>query len=297
MLSWNWRLPDDTPGERRLQLVREARADVLVNRWPELPQKVFGGKTARQAAAEATLRNRVLAAILILELATDQAADDFDFNQLRTALGLPTLGLIEGSQVSPLELPLVRLGRVAVKTLSDDALLDLYHRAQHYRYISALRKLGQEVLARPSLEKEVNRAEVYGTLAQTEAEPAKAIEYLNEARKAAEAAKSSTAPWDLAELAMRIATGEVAEADRLLTHIRNDHIREPGVAQALFQILADAGIIGPDGKPPAAARGPAAASIVVPQAAGAEAGKIWTPGGDEPVASGKKSALWTPGME
>jgi hypothetical protein len=278
-------------------LVREARTDVLLNRWPELPQKIFNGKTARQAATDVTLRNRVLAAILILELATDQVADDFDFNALRSALGLSTLGSIDGSHVSPLELPLVRLGRVDVKTLPDDALIDLYHRAQHYRFISALRRLAQEVLARPSLEKELNRAEVYGTLAQTEPDPVKAIDCLHEARKAAEVAKTSTAPWDLAELAMRIATGDVAEADRLLSHIRSDHVREPGVAQALFQILADAGIIGPDGKPPAAARDRAAASIVVPQAAGAEPGKIWTPGGDEPAASGKKSALWTPGME
>ena len=64
------------------------------------------------------------------------------------------------------------------------------------------------------------------------------------------------------------------------------------MAQALFQLLAEAGIIGPDGKPTAP---PAreAAGIVVPGAAAAEPGKIWTPGSEEP--GGKKSALWTPG--
>ena len=46
----------------------------------------------------------------------------------------------------------------------------------------------------------------------------------------------------------------MAEADRLLQHVRDQHIREPGVAQALFQILSEAGIIGPDGRPTAAAQ-------------------------------------------
>jgi hypothetical protein len=64
------------------------------------------------------------------------------------------------------------------------------------------------------------------------------------------------------------------------------------VAQAMFQILSEAGIIGPDGKPTAAPASEAP-GIVVPGAGGAEPGKIWTPGSDQP--SGKKSALWTPG--
>ncbi len=135
---------------------------------------------------------------------------------------------------------------------------------------------------------------MYGILAQVEPDTQRAIGYLNQARDAAEAAKSSTAPWDLAELALRIARGDVAEADSLLHHVRDQHIREPGVAQALFQILTEAGIIGPDGRPTAAAQAEAP-GIVVPGSTAAEPGKIWTPGGDQP--SGKKSALWTPGMD
>ncbi len=86
--------------------------------------------------------------------------------------------------------------------------------------------------------------------------------------------------------------GEVAEADRLLNHLRAEHMREPGVAQALFQILADAGIIGPDGRPVGTPGGAGeAAEMIAPGAA--EPGKIWTPGSDQPT-GGKKSAIWTP---
>jgi hypothetical protein len=243
----------------------------------------------------------LLAALLLLELATQQSGSQFDFNQLRSQLGLPTLGPLDAKTTPIGELSLARLARLDVQSLSDEQLVSLFQAADHFRHIAAIKKLAHEVLARASLAGKLDRAEVYGTLAQIEPDAEQALRYLDEARREAEAAKKSTAPWDLTELAMRIARGEVTEADRLLSHIRSQHIREPGVAQALFQILAEAGIIGPDGRPTAAAAaaaaaGPEAAGIVVPGAAAAEAGKIWTPGSEQPAA-GKKSALWTPDMD
>jgi hypothetical protein len=291
-LTLSWKFPEHTPAETRLALVNDQRRDLLLNRWPQMPQKVFGGNSASQVAGKPEFRSKLLAAILLLEMATDRVAPDVDFNELRRKLRVDELEPIDPNTVSLVDLPLVRLSRVDVKNLSDEELVDLYRRADHYRHISALRKLAQEVIGRPGLDKLVDKAEVYGLLAQIEADPQQAIGYLDRAREAAEAAKKSTAPWDLAELAMRIARGDVAEADRLLYHIREQHIREPGVAQALFEILAEAGIIGPDGKPTAQAAAPPEPGIVVPGAA-AESGKIWTPGSDQPT-GGKKSALWTP---
>jgi hypothetical protein len=297
LLSWNWRLPPDTPETRRAELMSEKRAAVLGELWPQMPQRAFNGKTAREAAAAPALRNRVLAAILIMELAIDHGVSDFDFNALRSKLGLPTCDPIDPRQTPPPKLSLARLSRVDVKALPDEALLELFRQAEHYRHIAALRRLATEALARPGLESQLDKAEVYGVLAQTEPDTGKAIEYLDQARSAAEATKSSTAPWDLAELAMRIARGDVVEADRLMQHIRGEHMREPGVAQALYQILTEAGIIGPDGRPNLPTERGAASPLVVPGAAAeSESGKIWTPGSDQP-SSGKKSALWTPGME
>lgn len=294
LLASNWQLPPDTPLEKRLALVEQRRRAAILERWPETKQALFGNRSPREVAGDGQERIKLLAAILLVELAASPAMPTFDFNELRTRLGLPGQQPIDPSTVALQELSLLRLGRVEVKKLTDEQLVDLYKRADHYRHIVALRKLAEEVIARPSLDKLLNKAEVYGLLAQLEPDSHKAIALLDEARKAAEASKASTAPWDLAELAMRIAAGEVAEADRLLNHIRQEHIREQGVAQALFQILSDAGIIGPDGRPTAAAAAAAGESpgIVVPGAA-AEPGKIWTPGSDQP--SGKKSALWTPG--
>ena len=210
---------------------------------------------ATKVAGDESQRVKLLAAILLLQVATDQVTSDFDFNELRRKLGLPTQEPIDPAQVALAELPLPRLSRVDVKKLSDEDLADLYRRADHYRHVAAIRTLAHEIVERPGLDSLIEKSEVYGILAQIEPDTQKAIAYLEQARKAAEASKASTAPWDLAELALRIARGDVAEADRLLHHIRDEHIREPGVAQAMFQILSEAGIIGPDGKPTAAAAG------------------------------------------
>jgi hypothetical protein len=190
------------------------------------------------------------------------------------------------------------LARLDVKGLADDQLVQFYQAADHFRHIAAIKSLAHEVIARESLDTKLDKSEVYGILAQVEADTDRALEYLELARKVAEKNKKSTAPWDLAELALRITRGDVADADRVLTHIRNEHLREPGVAQALFQILADAGIIGPDGRPTAAAAaGAEAPGIVVPGGAAAEQpGKIWTPGGEQ-TGGAKKSGLWTPDMD
>jgi hypothetical protein len=292
-LTTNWRLPEDTSPEKRLELIKQQRRDILLNHWPNMPRKIFGGKSAKEVAGDPAQKIKLLAAILLLELATDQVASDFDFNELRRQLGVDEAPAIDPATTSLAELPLARMGRVDLKKLSDDQLVDLYQRADHYRHIAALRHLAHEVIARPGLDGKLEKAEVYGLLAQIEPDSGQAVAYLDKARAAADAAKKSTAPWDLAELALRISRGEVADADRLLHHIRDQHMREPGVAQALYQILTEAGIIGPDGRPtmPPGA-GPQGGDIGV-AGGGAEPGKLWTPGSDEPT-GGKKSAIWTP---
>ena len=92
-----------------------------------MPRKFWrqvGGRVAGDQAREIKL----LAAILLLELATDQVASDFDFNELRPSWGADS-GPIDPSQAALAELPLPRMGRIDVKKLSDDQLVDLYRRA------------------------------------------------------------------------------------------------------------------------------------------------------------------------
>jgi tetratricopeptide (TPR) repeat protein len=299
-LSWNWRLPEDTPAEQRLALMAAERAGVLSNRWTGLPQKLFGGKAPAEVAPDPQYRVPLLAAILLLELSSDSALSELDYNALRIKLGLPTPEPVDPNEFPSAEVPLARLTRVDVSRFSDEALLTNFERAQHFRHVRALRRLAEELVRRPEFKQPDAKAAAYGVLAHTETDLQRAAGYLDAARKAAEAAGRSTAPWDLTELSLRIAHGDLTAADRVLHHIRTEHIREPGVAQALYQALLDAGVINPDGSPAMGAAAPAAApGLVMPgdaaAAPAAQGSKIWTPG-SEPAAGGggKKSAIWTP---
>ena len=294
LLSWNWRLPEDTTPDRRLQLMATERRRVLLDRWTELPLKLLDGKSPAAVASDAKYRIPLLAAILGLELLRDSAVGDFDFNELRAKLGLPIAELIDPTPLPENEIPLGRFARIDLKKLDDAKLLKEFDQAAHFGHYLAARRFAKEITQRPSVKGD-QKAAANGLLAQTEPDSARALGYIQEARKQAEAAGQSSAVWDLSELNLLLGQGRVADAERVLNHIRAEHIREQGVAQALFQILVDYGVVNPDGTPTAAAASLSAAGHGAAAApAAAPAGKIWTPGSDA-APSGKKSAIWTPG--
>ena len=299
-LSWNWRLPDDTPIAEREALIGNERRKVILETWPTMKLKVLDGRSASEAARDPAMRVPLLAAILILELSSMSESQNLDYNELRGKLNLPLANKIDPAGVNVMVLPLARLHRLDAPKLTDEQLETAYARATHYRHVTAVRLFSEEVLSRPSMEKTIPKQEVYGQLAQIERDPQKAIGYIDEARKAAEASGESSAPWDITEMTMRLSMGDFPTADRLLQHIRSEHIREPGVAQTLFQVLVEAGVIRPDGTPtmapPSQTVGPGAGMMPgVAAAPAADTGaKLWTPGGETAPASGKKSVIWTP---
>ena len=128
----------------------------------------------------------------------------------------------------------------------------------------------------------------YRMLVRSAASSTEALAMIDEARKFADSQKQSSAPWDLMELSFRIQRDEAPTVMQLIDHIQRQHAREPGVAQALVQLLMQTGLIGPDGRLAAGAAPPTAA------AAAAETGKLWTPDAPQPGSGEKKSALWLP---
>lgn len=295
-LSWNWRMPDDTPAAEREALIDAERQRAVMEKWPAMKLRMLDGRSPEEASRDPAMRVPLLATILVLELSSMSEGESLDFNALRTKLNLPVAGPIEPTADLMQQLPLARLHRVDVAKLSDEQLVMGFVRAVHYRHVAAVRRFSDEILSRPSLESKAPKQEIYGQLAQIERNPTKAIEYVHLARTAAEAAGQSSAPWDITEMTLRMSLGQLVEADRLMQHIRTEHIREPGVAQMLYQVLVEAGIIRPDGSPtmaarPSAGEAPLATGGTIPAA---EAGKLWTPGGETAPVGGKKSVIWTP---
>ena len=111
----------------------------------------------------------------------------------------------------------------------------------------------------------------------------------------AEKAGQSPASWLILELSLQFARGDSNEVNRLLTQIQRDHMNEPGVAQALTELLVGLGVLRPDGMPAGAAAGagmPGGPAAGPPPQAAQEPGKLWTPGGEQ--GGGGEKKLWTP---
>jgi tetratricopeptide (TPR) repeat protein len=278
---------DSTPQELERLMIAQRRRALLVE-WPDLKLGVLGGKSPREAAGEPPLRNDLLAAILLLEMWCEPLPGAFDFNELRTALGLPALGPIDPEQLPIDDVPLVRMRRVMVEKLSDEDLLYGYRRTVAYTATAALREFARAVVDRPSLSGKDEQLMAYMNLARTEESLDRALEYVDRGRAATESLGRSPASWLLLELQFRFARGEAAEVSRLVQRLQTRHFREPGVADALMRFLVQIGAIRPDGSP--AGAGPDALGEPGP-AQGAEPGKLWVPGGETAGGGGK---IWTP---
>jgi hypothetical protein len=291
-LNWRWHPPRDTPPELRRQLIEEERRAAIVERWPTLPQPSLQGKTAQEAAREAELRIPLQASVLVLEQGSNSDRDADSVAELRRNLGLPEPESINAAGQAVNGLPLVRVPRLAMESVSDDDLSILYRRAILVGAQAAILRIAREAVRRPSIADKIPPADAYQRMIAAERDPKRALAIIQEAREKTRSTGQSTAAWDLAELELHIASNNVEEARTLLAQIERDHRDDPQVAAALYQLLYEAGVIPDQAMPSqrhAHTHEPALAAAAAPEPA---ASKIWTPDSDRPA--GGKSALWTP---
>ena len=293
-LSLSWRLPDNTPHDLRKAMVAEHRRNILLNVWPDLPQGALDGKSLRQAAADASMQVRALATILLADLSE---ADELPlYNEVRRAIGLPTVEPLDPQGLRVASLSPARLARLDVKKLSDPDLEGVFHRGMMMSSPRILRRVGPEMADRPALAGKIDRAELFEILAKVSTDSDESLAYIHKAQEAATAAGKSPARFLIAEIPIRIQRREIEEFRQLFDRLSTRHINEPGVAQALQAILYQLGVLRPDGSvaPPrggAAAAGPAAAAAPAP------ASGLWTPDQGTAAAPSGKSKLILPGMD
>jgi hypothetical protein len=289
-LAINWRFPDDTPTDLRKRMMQEQRAQTLLSIWPNLPMGVLDGKTPRQSVADPAGQVRVQAIILQMDLA--EPVENPDYNKLRRSLGLPMLETIDPSGIRVETLSPARQTRLDVGRLTDEQLVAVYRRAVVTSSPRLLRKIGLEIVSRPSLDRHeaLDKSEVYDILSRMALDAGEALAYLVKAQEVAKAKGKSPARFMLAELSYRLQRGEEQESRRILNALTTKHANEPGVQQALVNLLGQLGLIRMD---------PATGRPVMMIPSGGVPGAGPTPlgaTGDEaaPAAPPPKSALWTP---
>jgi hypothetical protein len=282
--------PEGTSLDRTRELRAQLRDRHVFDVWPQRPWKYVGGRTPQQAASDPASRIKLLGVLLYAELISQRnAATDFDFNVLRRHLGLPEAAPLP-ADTNVAEVPLARLARLPMDQLSDDQLQAVLTRAVHYRASVAAQRAALEVVARPSLDDRVSKPAVYTTLALLAEDTQKALEYVDKGRRLAEEVGESSAQFDLHEVTLRLRRGEADEAAALINHLLQEHIDEPGVAQAVRGLFVRMGLVGPDGRPRMQPADLAEAAEGEAEPA-APASKLWTPGSDQPAAAGKPSLI------
>jgi hypothetical protein len=305
-LNINWRFPDNTPLDVRKRLIQEHRTQTLLSIWPNLPMGALDGRSPRQAVADPSGQIRVQAIILQMDLA--EPVENPDWNKLRRSLGLPTLETIDPTGIRVETLSPARQTRLDMARLTDEQLVSVYRRAVVTGAPRLLRRVGLEVVGRPSFDahKQIDKAEVYDLLSRTALESAEAVGYLVKAQEVAKAKGRSPARYLLAELPHRLSRGDEIESRRILNLLTTRHANEPGVQQALLNLLAQLGLVRVDpatGRPimtiPSGAVPEAAPSLAeATPATPAPHSGLWTPEKSAPTAASEgKSKLWLPGME
>lgn len=292
-MGWTWRLPQGTTPEQSRSLAAAKRQETILESWPDQPLPILDGKTPREASGNEALRTRVLAAILLLELASKDEPETVDYNLLREKLDLPQAEPIDATTAGDSPVQVTQLSRIVPGTLSDEQLLRHYPVASFYGIDRAIQNLGQELLARENLHEQIDIGDVYSDLIDAENDPDVALDSIAQARTHSEAAGQSCARWDLIELSVQLGEGRSAEVKQLLEHVRLEHLKEPGVMESLTRLLMEAGVIGPDGIP---AGPPPESALAAAAPAGLSDDEIWTPGGGGET-EGQEKKIWLPGMD
>jgi hypothetical protein len=296
-LTWRWHLPNDTPNELRTELVDAEHREVMLEKWTTLPQKRLDEKSPVDVSGDETYRVRLLAMILLLEIAADTSSRDFNFDELRTKLGLPLRQLIPSKNLDILTLSMVKLMWIDAGELDDEQLYVAFQRAALKNQIRPIFRFGKEMMKRDQIPKELDKSELYETVIGASPTTEVALELVAEAKAMAVQENESPARWLLAELSVRLSRMESELCTRLVQTIQSHHMNEPGVADGLYRLLVNYGVISPDGTPAGGRPAPQQAAAPTPNAP--EPGGLWTPDGPTTPAGNEpqKSKLWVPGMD
>jgi hypothetical protein len=264
--------------------------------WPDTPLPELLGKTPREALRDPQVAVRVEALVTEGE-ATSRRRDAADaWVAMRARLGMKAPPPITADR--PLgDIPPLHWHRLEMAKLGIDDLRGILVMAMDAGFERAAELAAEAVVARADATPE-DRWEALGVLEERALSTVRKLELIAQLRGIAAELKANDGMLDVAELRVRMQRGDEAESMRLLQHVQREHGRDQRVLQAIAQVLMEAGVdlgaVAGRGAPDAMGAPGAAAAMPVGQPAG-EAGKLWTPGGEQAGPGGEKKVIWTPG--
>lgn len=193
------------------------------------------------------------------------------------------------------------LNRIDPTGVDAENLIYLIQRAQQVSATEIGRRASRRLLELDlSQQGEIAGAKLvaYSYLMQAATSVGEAIENLEAAKAYAKTQSISTASLLLAEVPLRLRSGDSEKFQECVQTIAREHGQDPEVMGRLQQLLMQFGLIRPDGSPAQAPRSAA------PKSGGSG---LWTPGsgnaaaaapsGGQPKPAASPSKLWVPGMD
>jgi len=239
--------------------------------------------------------------LLELEITLKESGSQLQIDETRQKwnLPLPPLSATTPNEIS--KLPVWQWYWVDLDLIPVELLERGLNVAISVRARGVTQRIGEALIVRGKPEMQ---EQVYAIMAQMATNSDAALASLTKAKELRVAAGGSPATFLLMELPLRLRRGEAEEAQRVFAEIRSKHLDEPGVANALTQIMVEMGLVSPQQlaaaqsrsmpSPIAGADSPAPARVA--SVTGTPA-PTWTPG--QPIAAGEqpaqKSKLWLPG--
>ncbi len=297
VLSWRWRLPNDTPPADRRRLIAEQRHEAILDRWTTAGCGALGGKTPLEATDDSSLRVALAASVLIVEQAAVDPKELPLFAELRQKLHLPEHEQIDPSQFDLENVPLVRVPYLDLSKLADKTLEFFLQRLAMMGADLAVLMVAQELAGREELDPEIDLKTAFQQLIRLEPIPQQALAWIEKARTWSQSRNESEAPWALLELQLAIESVDGPRVKSVLEDLSNNHLSEPGVSETMYELLYSAGLITPPNAaaPPQGAPHLEEAFETVPSR---QESALWTPGDAAPSSDGdgqgEKSAIWTP---
>ncbi|MCC9641569.1 protein-disulfide isomerase [Rhodopirellula sp. JC740] len=283
------------------QLVQQRVPETLAN----TPVGLLGGVSLKDAAGDDSKKLERAAMVRFIEGEDNLIArDETLIDRLLEIANLPKRETIAVSNEELEEIPGYDLDRIDPTNLDAENLIYLIQRAQQISATTIGRKAANALLQQDTESVGGGRfigskLIAYSFLMQRATSSDDAVAYLDQAKAYAAENKLSDASLLLAELGLRLRRQEIEQFQNTVQTIVSKHSDNPEVMGRLQQILAQLGLINPDGSP---RNQPGPAPAAAPSAGG-----IWTPDGESaaapaapPAAGGDASGgskLWVPGMD
>jgi len=277
-------LPDDTPDERRRELLAGQRRVAMLDAWTDTSRAALKGLSPLEASADPAMRIPLFASVLLVEQAIADLEEQPLLDELREKLKLPARSTIDVAGMNIQRIPLVRVPRLDVTSMPDDRLAQLLDRSVMSGAIAAILTVATELVNRETVSEDVDQAVAYRQLIRATTDPRNSLQWVGRARAWSRQRGDSEAEWAVRELELSLELRDSERMGRVLDELRDKHLDVPGVGESVYRLLQDAGIV-----PPADAVQHAAGSIPAPHSGGRPARS-----GPSAAHEESKSVIWTP---